>query len=55
MAKTLAAFGVNCETRSDAVPGIGNMLFFADPAGTTIELFTDWSNLGSHHQVLGAS
>ena len=54
MAKTVAALGVSCETRSDAVPGIGKMLFFADPAGTTIELFTDWSYLGSNHQVLGA-
>ena len=54
MAGTLAADGVTSELRSDAVPGIGKLLAFADPAGTTIELFTDWSYLGSQHQVLGA-
>ena len=37
IAKKLAAAGVNCETRSDAVPGIGKMLAFDDPTGTTIE------------------
>ena len=54
MARTLAADGVTSETRSDAAPGIGKVLAFDDPAGTTVELFTDWSYLGSHHQVLGA-
>jgi catechol 2,3-dioxygenase-like lactoylglutathione lyase family enzyme len=54
MARTLAADGVTSETRSDAAPGIGKVLAFDDPTGTTVELFTDWSYLGSHHQVLGA-
>jgi len=54
MAKFLAAVGVSCDTRSDAVPGIGKMLVFDDPMGTTIELFSEWGYLGSHHQVLGA-
>lgn len=54
MARTLSADGVASELRSDAVPGIGKALAFTDPAGTAIELFTEWSYLGSHHQVLGA-
>jgi catechol 2,3-dioxygenase-like lactoylglutathione lyase family enzyme len=40
--------------RSDSVPGIGKVLAFEDPKGTTIELFQDWSYLGAHHQVIGA-
>jgi catechol 2,3-dioxygenase-like lactoylglutathione lyase family enzyme len=54
MARKLAADGVKGEARSDAVPGIGKMLAFEDPKGTTIELFAEWTYLGSHHQVLGA-
>jgi catechol 2,3-dioxygenase-like lactoylglutathione lyase family enzyme len=54
MAKTLSADGVRSEVRSDAVPGIGRVLAFDDPMGTTIELFTEWNYLGSHHQVFGA-
>jgi catechol 2,3-dioxygenase-like lactoylglutathione lyase family enzyme len=54
MAKKLSADGVRSEVRSDAVPGIGKVLAFDDPKGTTIELFTEWKYLGSHHQVLGA-
>jgi catechol 2,3-dioxygenase-like lactoylglutathione lyase family enzyme len=54
MAKRLSADGVRGELRSDAVPGIGKVLAFDDPKGTTIELFTEWKPLGSHHQVLGA-
>ena len=54
MAKKLSADGVRSEVRSDDVPGIGKVLAFDDPTGTTIELFTEWNYLGSHHQVLGA-
>jgi catechol 2,3-dioxygenase-like lactoylglutathione lyase family enzyme len=54
MTKRLGAEGVKGEVRSDAMPGIGKVLAFADPIGTTIELFTDWTYLGSHHQVIGA-
>jgi catechol 2,3-dioxygenase-like lactoylglutathione lyase family enzyme len=54
IAKKLAEDGVKCERRSDAVPGIGKMLAFSDPTGTTIELFTEWNYLGAHHQALGA-
>jgi len=54
MAKTLLSLGVRSELRSDAMPGIGKVLAFEDPNRTTIELFTEWSYLGSHHQVFGA-
>jgi catechol 2,3-dioxygenase-like lactoylglutathione lyase family enzyme len=54
MAKQLAADGVKSEVRGDSVPGIGEVLAFSDPKGTTIELFREWKYLGSHHQVLGA-
>src|SRR5512146_2844269 len=54
LAKSLSAAGVRSEVRSDTAPGVGNVLAFTDPAGTTVELFSDWSYLGSHHQVHGA-
>jgi catechol 2,3-dioxygenase-like lactoylglutathione lyase family enzyme len=54
MSKTLLSHGVRSELRSDVMPGIGKVLAFEDPSRTTIELFTEWSYLGSHHQVLGA-
>ena len=54
LAKVLAALGVKSELRSDAIPGLGTVLAFDDPTGTTIELFRDWKYLGQHHQVLGA-
>ena len=54
MAKRLSADGVKSEVHSDTVPGIGKVLAFDDPKGTTIELFTRMEYLGSHHQVLGA-
>jgi catechol 2,3-dioxygenase-like lactoylglutathione lyase family enzyme len=54
MARMLSADGVKSEARSDVVPGIGKALAFTDPSGTSIELFTEWNYLGSHHQVLGA-
>jgi catechol 2,3-dioxygenase-like lactoylglutathione lyase family enzyme len=54
LARKLSADGVQSELRSDAVPGVGKVLAFDDPNGTTIELFKDWKYLGSHHQVFGA-
>jgi len=54
VAKKLTDAGVNCGMRGDAVPSIAKMVTFDDPTGTTIELFTEWNYLGSHHQVLGA-
>jgi catechol 2,3-dioxygenase-like lactoylglutathione lyase family enzyme len=54
MAKKLAADGIKSELRTDSVPGIGKVLAFNDPKGTTIELFQEWSYLGAHHQCFGA-
>jgi catechol 2,3-dioxygenase-like lactoylglutathione lyase family enzyme len=53
LAKNLAAEGITSELRNDAVPGLGQMLTFKDNKGTAIDLFADWSYLGSHHQVSG--
>src|SRR3981189_1076935 len=54
MAKKLSADGVKSELRTDAVPGIGKVLAFNDPKGTTIELFQEWKYLGAHHQCFAA-
>src|SRR5712671_3549740 len=54
MARKLAADGIKSEVRSDPVPGIGKVLAFNDPKGTTIELFQEWKYLGAHHQCFGA-
>src|SRR5205085_1265999 len=54
MARQLSSNGVRSEVRSDTAPGIGRVMNFTDPAGTTVELFADWSYLGAHHQVHGA-
>jgi catechol 2,3-dioxygenase-like lactoylglutathione lyase family enzyme len=53
LAKELTADGINSELRNDSVPGMGKVLTFKDNKGTAIDLFTDWSYLGSHHQVSG--
>jgi catechol 2,3-dioxygenase-like lactoylglutathione lyase family enzyme len=54
MARQLSSAGVRSELQTDTVPGIGKVLAFDDPAGTRIELFSQWTYLGSHHQVHGA-
>jgi catechol 2,3-dioxygenase-like lactoylglutathione lyase family enzyme len=54
MAKKLSTDGIKSELRSDPVPGIGKVLAFNDPKGTTIELFQEWKYLGAHHQCFGA-
>src|SRR4029077_11400470 len=54
LAKKLTAEGIKSEGRSDAIPGVGKLLAFDDPKGTTIELFTEWTYLGAHHQPRGA-
>jgi catechol 2,3-dioxygenase-like lactoylglutathione lyase family enzyme len=53
MAKVLAADGIESELRSDPVPGLGKVLTFRDCKGTAVDLFSEWSYLGSHHQVPG--
>src|SRR3954468_730477 len=52
--RELAKDGIKSELRNDSVPGMGKVLAFKDNKGTTIELFTEWSYLGRHAQVLGA-
>ena len=39
LARKLTADGIKSEVRSDAIPGVGKLLAFDDPKGTTIELF----------------
>ncbi len=46
MAKRLAADGIKSNLKSDSFPGTPQVLSFADPKGTTIELFKEWSPLG---------
>jgi len=53
MSRQLRAEGIASELSNDSIPGIGKVLKFKDPKGTTIELFSEWSYLGVHHQVIG--
>jgi catechol 2,3-dioxygenase-like lactoylglutathione lyase family enzyme len=53
MAKKLSSEGIKSEQRSDSIPGMGKVLAFDDPKGTTIELFSEWSYLGKHMQHHG--
>jgi catechol 2,3-dioxygenase-like lactoylglutathione lyase family enzyme len=53
LGRRLADDGVRSELRNDSIPGIAQVLSFADCKGTTIELFKEWSYLGKHEQVAG--
>src|ERR1044072_7956538 len=53
LSKSLSADGITSELRNDSVPGMGQVLTFKDNKGTAIDLFKEWSYLGSHHQVSG--
>lgn len=53
ISRDLAEHGARAEQQSDAIPGIAKVISFADPKGTTIELFSQWSNLGRHDQGPG--
>ena len=53
MSRQLCDQGIANELSNDSMPGIGKVLKFKDPKGTTIELFSEWSYLGSQHQVIG--
>ncbi len=53
LAKRLADDGIKSELRNDSVPGMGKVLSFKDCKGTSIDLFQEWSYLGSHHHVSG--
>jgi catechol 2,3-dioxygenase-like lactoylglutathione lyase family enzyme len=53
MSRFLREQGIASELSNDSIPGVGKTLKFKDPNGTTIELFSEWSPLGHHHQVIG--
>jgi catechol 2,3-dioxygenase-like lactoylglutathione lyase family enzyme len=53
LARTLSEDGIKSDLRNDSIPGVGKVLAFQDCKGTTIELFSEWSYLGKHHQVSG--
>ena len=55
MKRELQKHGVAAEERNDQVPGLPKVLSFADPKGTTIELFREWSSVGNGQQVIGAA
>jgi catechol 2,3-dioxygenase-like lactoylglutathione lyase family enzyme len=54
LSRELEKDGIASELRNDSVPGISKVLTFNDNKGTRIELFSQWSYLGKHEQVLGA-
>lgn len=53
MRRELERMGIGSDIRNDSMPGIPKVLTFKDPKDTTIELFSEWDYLGSHHQVIG--
>jgi catechol 2,3-dioxygenase-like lactoylglutathione lyase family enzyme len=46
-AKELSKLGIRSERSNDPAPSLSNVLTFADPKGTQIEIFTGWSTLGN--------
>jgi catechol 2,3-dioxygenase-like lactoylglutathione lyase family enzyme len=54
LARALDKDGIKSELRNESVPGISKVLSFLDNKGTRIELFSEWSYLGKHDQVIGA-
>src|SRR6185312_334449 len=51
--RDLQKHGVAAEQRNDSTPGLPQVLAFADPKGTSIELFREWSTIGNGAQVAG--
>ncbi len=49
----LAALGVNSELRADPFPGSPQVLSFADPSGTNIDLFSKWDFVAPNQNVAG--
>jgi catechol 2,3-dioxygenase-like lactoylglutathione lyase family enzyme len=43
MSRQLSDEGIANELSNDSMPGIGKVLKFKDPKGTTIELFSEWT------------
>lgn len=53
--RSLAAEGIGCERRNDIAPGLSEVLSFADPKGTGIDVFTRWSTVTPPCDTAGAS
>jgi catechol 2,3-dioxygenase-like lactoylglutathione lyase family enzyme len=53
MKRELAQLGVSADLKSDAAPSTPKVLSFADPKGTTVELFNEWGTIGNDAQVAG--
>jgi catechol 2,3-dioxygenase-like lactoylglutathione lyase family enzyme len=49
----LSEAGVASEERSNSTPGITNILTLADPNGTAIELFSEWTGVNATRDVVG--
>ncbi len=49
----LSSEGIRCEERHDPCPGIGNVVSFSDPKGTTIDLYSAWCYAGTKHDSPG--
>jgi len=45
LTRRLAGLGLKAEPCRDALPGVARLVTFADPKGTIIELFSEWSFL----------
>ncbi len=54
LARGLADAGIESSMRNDAVLGVPEMLTFADPKGTRIELFRRWEFISGNAPVNGA-
>ncbi len=53
MARRLTALGIVSDVKSDSAPGLGKVLAFKDPKGTTIEVFNEWQSLGRSQPFIG--
>ena len=51
--KKLAVLGIPSQLRSDPFPGTPHALVIADPSGTQLELFSQWSFLDINRNVAG--
>jgi catechol 2,3-dioxygenase-like lactoylglutathione lyase family enzyme len=53
VASRLQKAGIKSERRTDITPGIGEAVAFADPKGTTIEIFSDFRFAASDNTFAG--
>jgi catechol 2,3-dioxygenase-like lactoylglutathione lyase family enzyme len=54
-ARELSSHGIHSDRSNDPAPGLSNVLTFADPKGTQIEIFSGWSPLGDAQPPQGIS